>query len=369
MSHAAADRDGEGLRRLPRRRRQDDRQRLERDISFHANTTAGVTTCNPCHGGGTPGTNNNMPAGLTDSSTMTTSSASPANTPDQTHPRRHQRRPLRVQLLSHPGGRLDGPWRAGQGMGAGQLPQELHRFEPAGDRIDGRGDRPVQQLPPEREAGHQLHGAGSFGLYSPPRPRTAARATPGRGPAPRRPTGRVPRERTPRAAPRRPRRSTATPATARWATPRCTCPSSASSHFGGITNGNSCTSCHVNFAGFKGTTTNLLYKHTNATANSGGCVRCHAFVSQAYTTLTTTPSLTRPVSAGGHTFSQTLNVTGAFDDESFTAAHTATKMTACGACHQYATTTATTNIWAFKHRPSNPGISNSKSSSGCNSCH
>lgn len=143
----------------------------------------------------------------------------------------------------------------------------------------------------------------------------------------------------------------------------------AASHYGGITNGNRCVTCHIDFAGFKDTITNLLYPHSNSLANGGGCVTCHAFKSQIYTTLTNTPALTYPVASGGHTFSQTRSVTVAFDDESHPQAHTVSTMTRCGACHQYAKTTASLNVWTFKHRPSNPGISNSKSSSGCNVCH
>jgi hypothetical protein len=144
----------------------------------------------------------------------------------------------------------------------------------------------------------------------------------------------------------------------------------AAQHYGGITNGNKCTSCHINFAGFKGTTANLLYGHTNATANAGaGCSNCHVFASQLYTTLTTTPPLSHPTATGGHQFSQTFTVTGTFNNDSFTSNHTNAGLTRCGACHQYAATTSTTNVWTFKHRPSNPGISNSQSTSGCNMCH
>lgn len=143
----------------------------------------------------------------------------------------------------------------------------------------------------------------------------------------------------------------------------------ASSHCGGASNGNTCISCHVNFAGFKDTVANLKYAHTSSSANSRGCGTCHAFVNQVYTTLTNTPSLTYPVSSGGHTFSQTRNVTGSYGGRSFNANHTSAQMTNCGACHQYSTTSASTNVWTFKHRPSNPGISNSESSSGCNACH
>lgn len=339
-----------------------------RDISFHANTTAGVTTCNPCHGGGTPGTNNNMPAGLTDSRTMTTSSASPANTPDQlTHADTNVAR-FECNFCHTQVGVSTAPGVQGKEWAQASFHKNFTASSPLvivlTGTATGRCSNCHMNVKPGTNSTVQDHSAYTT---TSAQDCSACHAWPGT--------------------------STTTPnwkgATGAHASSGSTASSTldcntchgqmgnssahlsvpASTHFGGVTNGNSCISCHVNFAGFKGTTTNLLYKHTNAMANASGCVTCHAFVSQAYTTLTTTPSLTRPVSAGGHTFSQTLNVTGAFDDESFTAAHTATKMTACGACHQYATTTATTNIWAFKHRPSNPGISNGENSSGCNSCH
>ncbi|MHB8874638.1 MAG: hypothetical protein ACYC8T_13195 [Myxococcaceae bacterium] len=143
----------------------------------------------------------------------------------------------------------------------------------------------------------------------------------------------------------------------------------AASHYGGITNGNNCTSCHVNFAGFKDTVANLKYAHTNPTANSGGCVTCHSFAGGLYTTLTNTPALTHPTTSGGHQFSQTLTVSATFNSDSFSGNHTNTGLTRCGACHQYSSTTASTNIWTFRHRPSNPGISNNTSTSGCTMCH
>jgi hypothetical protein len=143
----------------------------------------------------------------------------------------------------------------------------------------------------------------------------------------------------------------------------------AASHYGGITNGNTCSSCHINFAGFKDTVTNLKYGHSNATANSGGCVNCHAFKSQLYTTLTNTPALTHPNSAGSHQFSQALSISGTFDGRTFNSAHTNARLALCGNCHQYAATAANTNIWTFRHRPSNPGLSASRSSGGCNMCH
>jgi hypothetical protein len=144
----------------------------------------------------------------------------------------------------------------------------------------------------------------------------------------------------------------------------------AANHYGGISNGNTCKTCHIDFTGFGGTVTNVKYPHTNATANGGnGCSNCHVFTSSLYTTLTNTPALSHPTTSGGHQFSQSFSVTGSFSGRSFTQPHTNTKLTRCGACHQYSATTATTNVWTFKHRPSNPGISNSTSTSGCNNCH
>ncbi len=145
----------------------------------------------------------------------------------------------------------------------------------------------------------------------------------------------------------------------------------AASHYGGVSNGNRCISCHVDFSGFAGTVTQLKYAHTNATANAtaAGCGACHAFSAQLYTTLTTTPPLTFPTAAGGHAFSQATVVRGTFDGKTFNQPHTNADLTRCGSCHAYAATTPTTNVWTFRHRPSNPGISSSKNSPGCTQCH
>jgi hypothetical protein len=143
----------------------------------------------------------------------------------------------------------------------------------------------------------------------------------------------------------------------------------ASSHYGGITNGNTCTSCHVDFTAFSGPVTYLKYAHTNGSANSGGCRVCHVFTNQLYTTMTTTPGLSHPNGGNRNQFSQTFNVTGSVNGRSFTSPHTDSRMVRCEACHQYSTTTASTNIWTFGHRPYNPGVSNSTSSGGCNQCH
>jgi hypothetical protein len=147
----------------------------------------------------------------------------------------------------------------------------------------------------------------------------------------------------------------------------------AASHFGGITNGNNCITCHLDFSGFKGTALNLLYPHTNATANAEGCGTCHQFADGIYTTLTTTPALTYPAATGGHTFLASFVVTGkngSISSPSFTSDHTNSKMVLCGACHQYASTTAATNIWTFRHEPSSPGISRGwTATNGCAMCH
>jgi hypothetical protein len=149
----------------------------------------------------------------------------------------------------------------------------------------------------------------------------------------------------------------------------------AAQHYGGITNGNKCTSCHIEFSGFKGTIANLKYAHNNATANAAGCQACHVFVNQLYTTLTTTPPLTLPTVAGGHDFSQTRSVTGRENNDtgpprgSFTSTHTNAGLVRCGSCHRYTTTTATTNVWTWVHDPNNPGINNSRTTSGCTMCH
>ncbi|MBL8953732.1 MAG: hypothetical protein JNK82_23355 [Myxococcaceae bacterium] len=147
-------------------------------------------------------------------------------------------------------------------------------------------------------------------------------------------------------------------------------------HYGGVTNGNRCISCHINFAGFDGTTANLKYAHNNATANAGGCQACHPFSAGIYTLLTTTPSLTLPTSAGAKTFSQSQSVTGRENNDtgpprgSFTSTHTNAGLVRCGSCHRYTATTATTNVWSWVHEPNNPGISNNRNStSGCTMCH
>ncbi len=149
----------------------------------------------------------------------------------------------------------------------------------------------------------------------------------------------------------------------------------AANHYGGIANGNKCTSCHIEFSGFKGTVANLKYAHNNATANAGGCQTCHFFTAGLYTTLTTTPPLTLPTTPGGKQFSATQSVTGRENNDtgpprgSFTSNHANTGLARCGSCHVYTAPTPTANVWTWRHDPNNPGINNSRTTPGCTMCH
>ena len=334
-----------------------------KSLSFHAATPTGVTTCNACHGGASP--NNNLPSGLTDSTTVTTSSASPGVLDQLTH--------VDVNVSKFECNFCH--TQVGTSTTAGVQGKEwakatFHRNFTASNPLvmngtTGRCSTCHMNVKPGAAYTKQDHSAYTAATST--QDCAACHTWPG----------------TSSATPNWLGAAGAHAATGTTAGSTLDCNSchgqagtasvhlavAAASHYGGVSNGNSCISCHVNFAGFKGTTTNLLYAHTNGTANSGGCVTCHAFVSQVYTTLTATPPLSYPIAAGGHTFSQTRTVTGTFEDKTLNDNHTAAKMTSCGACHQYSSTTAATNIWAFKHRPSNPGITNKSSSNGCNECH
>jgi hypothetical protein len=138
-----------------------------------------------------------------------------------------------------------------------------------------------------------------------------------------------------------------------------------SAHMGGT--GNACIDCHKDFTGFKGSITNLQYAHSRSTAPLNDCKTCHNFsagVINSYVDAT-------------FSLSQTKNVTGSFSGRSFTRNHTTStadmNMSNCMACHKYALYSNTSNTaalrWKFSHNPSNPGVSNSKSSLGCAICH
>ena len=345
---------------------------------YHSKVT-GLTTCATCHGltngkGTVVGTNNNLPSGLTNTTTMTVSSASPANTPDQ----------IAHTDLNVTGKDCNfchtqvGPSTAAGVQGVEWKKALFHRsFTTASPMVvngtTARCSNCHLNVKPGTTFTQQDHSAYTA---TSTQDCAACHSWPGTG--------------TP-TAPNWLGATGAHAATGATATSTLDCntchgqggnstkhlTTPAATHYGGITNGNKCTSCHVNFAGFKGTITNLKYGHTNATANAGtGCATCHAFATQLYTTLTTTPPLNHPTAAGGHTFSQTFSVTGSNancgdtnPNGCFTAPHTNAGLARCGACHVYAATTATTDVWKFKHEPSNPGISSSRSSTGCTMCH
>ncbi|MEW6432276.1 MAG: hypothetical protein AB1730_12285 [Myxococcota bacterium] len=339
---------------------------------YHARVT-NPSGCAKCHGtsngrGVIIGTNNNLPAGLIDSATTTTSSAAAAGTKDQISHADSNVTRFDCNFCHTQVGPSTVPGVQGREWAQASFHRNFTAANPAVyDGTTGRCSNCHMNVKP----GSSFTAYDHSGFTATPGTQDcgSCHSWPGTSPT------------TPNwlGAEGRPHAATGPTATSTLDCNSCHGQNGSAmnrlstppaNHFGGINNGNTCTSCHVNFAGFKGTVTNLKYAHTNATANAGnGCGNCHVFLNQLYTTLTTTPSLTLPVSAGSHQFSQTQSVTGTFDNRSFTKSHTDTKMTRCGACHQYANTTATTNIWAFKHRPTNPGISNSKSTSGCNNCH
>jgi len=337
--------------------------------AFHAKVPS-VTACAGCHGltngkGSVVGTNNNLPAGLIDTATTTTSSAAAAGTHDQ---------------LSHADSnvtRMDcrfchtqvGPSTVGGVQGVEWSKATFHRnFTTANPLVvnGGTGRCSNCHLNVKPGASYTQQDHSGFTATS-TQDCSSCHSYPG----------------TNAATPNWLGATGAHASSGSTATSTLDCNTchglngssakhlavAASSHYGGISNGNRCTTCHIDFTGFKDTVTNLQYPHTNATANSGGCVTCHAYASQLYTTLTNTPALSHPTTSGGHQFSQTYAVTGSFNGQSFNSNHTNSGLTRCGACHQYSTTTSTTNIWTFKHRPSNAGISNSQSSGGCSMCH
>ncbi len=120
--------------------------------------------CAGCHGAANGAAGNNVPAGLTDSSTVTSASASTgvAGVHDQISHARSQRHRSRLRLLPHAGGRGRRGHRGRPGVGAGGLPPPLHRRHRAGAE---RHHGPVQPLPPQREAPGELHRPGPLGLH------------------------------------------------------------------------------------------------------------------------------------------------------------------------------------------------------------
>lgn len=343
---------------------------------YHRPPTIVPTTCAPCHGitngrGTVVGTNNNMPAGLIDTATTTTSSASPGVKDQIAHTDLNA---TRVDCnFCHT--------QVGASTAAGVANVEwtkavFHRSFTTANPLQVNGTTArcsnchmnVRPGPAYTQQAHAAFTATSAQDCA------ACHSWPG----------------TSTTTPNWLGATGAHAATGSTATSTLDCNTChgqngnstkhllvpAAQHYGGITNGNKCTSCHINYAGFKGTIANLKYGHTNAAANATYCVSCHAFSGQLYTTLTDTPALTFPTVAGGHQFSQTRSVTGSAracsetnPNGCFTAAHTNAGLVRCSSCHQYAATTAGTNVWTFRHEASNPGVSNSRSTVGCTMCH
>ncbi len=336
--------------------------------AYHARVP-GVTACGRCHGltngqGSVAGTNNNLPAGLIATATSTTSSASPGTKDQISH--------ADVNVTAYDCGRCHtqvGPSTVAGVQGREWAKAKFHATFTAANPLvmngsTGRCSNCHLNVKPGASYTQQSHAAYTATSVQ---DCSACHAWPGNNAT------------TPNwlgAAGAHPSSGPTVSSTLDCGT--CHGQSGSAqvklkvangSHYRGITNGNKCTSCHIAFSAFKGTTAVLLYGHNNSSANSGGCEGCHVFSGQLYTTLTTTPPLTYPVSAGGHTFSQSRTVSGSFRGEGFSAPHTAGSMTACGTCHPYSRTSASSNVWTFVHRPSNPGIATSKHSGGCANCH
>jgi hypothetical protein len=344
--------------------------------AFHAHVPA-VTTCNGCHG--VAGANNNLPTGLNDSTTVTTSSVAPAPKPFDQIAHTDLNVTTRECNVCHT---QAGPSTVTGVSGKEWAQASFHKNFTGANVLAVNGTTArcsnchlnVKPGAGKTTQDHTLYTAASGSTDC-----SQCHNWPGTGTA---------------AAPNwlgaagghAKTGSTATSQTldcnschgqnGNSAIPHL--PGPAANHYGGITNGNSCITCHRDFTAFGGTTSNLLYPHTNATANAGGCGTCHAFTvpngsTATYTTLTSTPALTHPATTGGHIFSMGFVVTGKNGNKnspSFTSAHTNTKMTLCHTCHKYASTTSGTDVWTFVHEPSNTGLSSAwTATNGCAMCH
>lgn len=344
-------------------------------LSFHGTVTTGVTACNVCHGGGTPGSNNNLPQGLTDSDTITTSSAAAANTHDQMDHSDINASAKECNFCHTQVGSAASAPVQGKEWAQATFHKNFSASNPlVTNGTTGRCSHCHMNVKPGSSYAAFDHAA--YTNANTTQDCATCHIWPGTSAATPNWKGAVGAH-------------AASGSTASSTLDCNTCHGqsgsssvrltvAASAHYGGVSNGNKCTTCHINFAGFKGTVANLKYAHTNRTANGGsGCGNCHAFKSQVYTTLTNTPPLTYPITSGGHTFSQTRSVTSQYtvdgDNETVTLVHTNPDASACGSCHTYTTTSSGTNIWYFLHEPrNNPGISenfNRRSTNGCTFCH
>lgn len=341
---------------------------------------ASVTTCNECHGitngrGTTVGTNNNMPAGLTDTATVTTASAAtgvPAGTHDQIAHTDLNVTGKECRFCHTQQGASTNPMIAGKEWAQAAFHRNFTGANPL--VTNGTTARCSNcHLNVKPGAAYTAFNHAAYTATS-PQDCSSCHSWPGTNPA-------APNWRGATGA------HAASGSTAASVLDCNTCHGQggaantrlmvpAASHYGGVANGNRCISCHIEFSGFKGTVANLKYAHNNATANAGGCQVCHPFSGGLYTLLTTTPSLTLPTSPGAKTFSQSQTVTGRENNDtgpprgSFTSNHNNAGLVRCGSCHRYTATTATTNVWTWQHDPNNPGISNSRNTtSGCTMCH
>lgn len=340
-----------------------------KSTSFHGGTPTGVTTCNVCHGGTPPGTNNNLPSGLTDSTTVTTSSAAAAGTRDQiTHSDLNVTK-FECNFCHTQVGRSTTPGVQGKEWAQARFHRSFTSSNPlVTNGTTARCSNCHMNVKPGAsytDFDHAPYTSTSTQDCS------ACHAWPGTNPTTPNWLGTA----ASHAATGSTAGSTLDCGTCHGqtgsASVRLTVPTA--SHYLGVSNGNTCISCHVNFAGFMGTVTNLKYSHSNTAAYTGnGCGNCHAFKSQVYTTLTTTPPLEYPVSPGGHTFSQGATVSTSYTvdgkSRTVTLRHTDAATAGCGGCHPYAATSSSTDIWVFVHEPDN-GIRSSRSSPGCIYCH
>jgi hypothetical protein len=340
-----------------------------KQTKFHGTVTS-VTTCKECHGlsnglGSTVGTNNNLPSGLTSSSVVTSASTSagiPAGTHDQISHADFNVTSNDCNLCHT----QKGPSTTAGVMGKEWAQASLHaNFSSTSPMVingsTGRcSDCHVNVKP--TAAGFSPDHSG----YTATSPDDCSKchAYPGSNPSSPNWLG----------ASGEPHASSGSTAGSSLSCATCHAMGGSASmqltvatasHFGGISNGNTCTSCHIDFSGFKGTTAQLNYGHANSAANAKGCEGCHQYAGQLYTTLTTTPPLQYPTTSGGHQFSQTYSVTA----RNHTSTHTDTHFTQCGGCHQYNGASASSIVWTYQHDPGNPGINNSCSSGGCAWCH